>query len=109
MQVSGYLQRSQDYFDIADNDDDSDADAVASFFLCLYLYDFPTVSFDLVNFFTLFAIFSLSLLITMIIAVITMIPVVIVSAALRGCQSELLPDDNYIRDEPGEPKDSKIR
>ena len=45
----------------------------------------------------------------MIIAVITMILVVILSAALRGCQSELLLDDNYIRDEPGELNDSKIR
>ena len=38
-----------------------------------------------------------------------MILVVIVSAALRGCQSELLHDNNYIRDEPGEPNNSKIR
>ena len=38
-----------------------------------------------------------------------MILVVILSAALRGCQSELLLDDNYIRDEPGELNDSKIR
>ena len=44
----------------------------------------------------------------MIIAVITMILVVIVSTALRGCQSELLHDNNYIRDEPGEPNYSKI-
>jgi hypothetical protein len=45
----------------------------------------------------------------MIIAVITMILVVILSAALRGCQSDLLLDDNYIRDEPGELNDSKFR
>jgi hypothetical protein len=38
-----------------------------------------------------------------------MILVVILSAALRGCQSDLLLDDNYIRDEPGELNDSKFR
>jgi hypothetical protein len=38
-----------------------------------------------------------------------MILVVILSAALRGCQSELLLDDNYIRDEPCELNDSKFR
>jgi hypothetical protein len=48
MQVSEYLQRSQDYFDVVD-EDDSDYDAVASFFLSLYLYDFPILVIDLVT------------------------------------------------------------
>jgi hypothetical protein len=43
MEVSGYLQGYQDYFDVPDEDEDADVDidAVASFFLCLYLCDFP--------------------------------------------------------------------
>jgi hypothetical protein len=48
MQVSEYLQRSQDYFDVVD-EDDSDDDAVASFFLCLFLCNFSILVIDLVT------------------------------------------------------------
>ena len=103
MQVSGYLQWYQDYFDVAD-DDVVDVDVVASFFLCLYLCDFPIL---VLWFGWLLYLFRHILLIPMIITAITIIPIVIVSAALRGCQSELL-NNNYIREEPGEPNCSKI-